>query len=109
MRGLIALRKHCVRNSERALSCFAELWTAHASARRFSAARQITPHSLRDKLRIVRVESRAARYQSFANDVYVTAYYNSKGPEVNVGRFGAGLASAKEADFLATIAGMMKD
>jgi len=42
-------------------------------------------------------------------DVYVTPYYNSKGPEVSVGRFSTGLASAKEADFLATIAEMKKD
>ena len=42
-------------------------------------------------------------------DAYVTPYYNSKGPEVNVGRFSSGLASAKEGDFLTTIAGMKKD
>jgi len=42
-------------------------------------------------------------------DVYVTPYYNSKGPDVSVGRFSSGLASAKEADFLATIAQMKKD
>jgi hypothetical protein len=42
-------------------------------------------------------------------DVYVTPYYNSKGPEVSVGRFSSGLASAKEGDFLATIAQMKKD
>ena len=42
-------------------------------------------------------------------DVYVTPYYNSKGPEVSVGRFSSGLASTKEADFLATIARMKKD
>jgi hypothetical protein len=41
-------------------------------------------------------------------DVYVTPYYNSKGPEVSVGRFSSGLASAKESDFLATIAEMKK-
>src|SRR5437764_8288552 len=41
-------------------------------------------------------------------DVYVTPYYNSKGPEVKVGRFSSGLASAKEDDFLATIAQMKK-
>jgi hypothetical protein len=33
-------------------------------------------------------------------DVYVTPYYDSKGPTVSVGRFSSGLASAKEADFL---------
>src|SRR6266487_998133 len=42
-------------------------------------------------------------------DVYVTPYYNSKGPEVSVGRFSSGLASAKEDDFLTTIAEMKKD
>src|SRR6266487_1589325 len=42
-------------------------------------------------------------------DVYVTPYYNSKGPEVSVGRFSSGLASAKEDEFLATIAEMKKD
>src|SRR5437868_12651520 len=41
-------------------------------------------------------------------DVYVTPYYNSKGPSVSVGRFSSGLASAKEDDFLATIAQMKK-
>jgi hypothetical protein len=42
-------------------------------------------------------------------DVYVTPYYNSKGTAVSVGRFGSGLASAKEDEFLATIARMKKD
>jgi hypothetical protein len=42
-------------------------------------------------------------------DVYVTPYYNSKGPEVSVGRFSSGLASAKEDDFLTTIAQMKKN
>jgi hypothetical protein len=42
-------------------------------------------------------------------DVYVTPYYNSKGPEISVGRFSSGLASAKEPDFLTTIAEMKKD
>src|SRR5437773_7377722 len=42
-------------------------------------------------------------------DVYVTPYYNSKGPEVKVGRFSSGLASAKEDQCLATIAEMRKD
>jgi hypothetical protein len=42
-------------------------------------------------------------------DVYVTPYYNSKGPEVSIGRFSSGLASTKEANFLATIAEMKKD
>ena len=42
-------------------------------------------------------------------DVYVTPYYNSKGPEISVGRFSSGLASAKESDFLSTIAEMKKN
>src|SRR5881398_3362594 len=42
-------------------------------------------------------------------DAYVTPYYDSKGPEVKVGRFSSGLASAKEDDFLPTIAQMKKD
>src|SRR5437868_10191876 len=42
-------------------------------------------------------------------DAYITPYYDSKGPEVKVGRFSSGLASAKEDDFLATIAQMKKD
>jgi hypothetical protein len=42
-------------------------------------------------------------------DVYVTPYYNSKGPAVSVGRFSSGLASAKVDEFLATIAEMKKD
>src|SRR5881392_2740250 len=42
-------------------------------------------------------------------DVYVTPYYNSKGPSVSVGRFSSGLASAKEDEFLTTIARMKKD
>jgi hypothetical protein len=42
-------------------------------------------------------------------DVYVTPYYNSKGPEISVGRFSSGLASAKESDFLSTIAKMKKN
>src|SRR6266567_5783613 len=41
-------------------------------------------------------------------DVYVTPYYDSKGPAVKVGRFSSGLASAKEDDFLTTIAEMKK-
>src|SRR5213080_239710 len=41
-------------------------------------------------------------------DVYVTPYYNSKGPSVSVGRFSSGLASAKEDEFLATITKMKR-
>jgi len=55
--------------------------------------------------------SKAAQPESNAShvDVYVTPYYNSKGPSVSVGRFSSGLASAKEDEFLATIARMKKD
>jgi hypothetical protein len=42
-------------------------------------------------------------------DVYVTPYYDSKGPVVKVGRFSSGLASAKKDDFLNTIAAMKRD
>ena len=42
-------------------------------------------------------------------DVYVTPFYNSKGPSVSVGRFSSGLASAKEDEFLVTITKMKKD
>jgi hypothetical protein len=42
-------------------------------------------------------------------DVYVTPYYDSKGPSVSVGRFNSGLTSAKEDEFLATIARMKKE
>src|SRR6266481_5245399 len=42
-------------------------------------------------------------------DVYVTPYYNSKGPSVSVGRFSSGLASTKQDEFLATITKMKKD
>src|SRR5437764_2548047 len=41
--------------------------------------------------------------------VYVTPYYNSKGPSVSVGRFSSGLASTKEDEFLVTITKMKKD
>src|SRR5947199_10455891 len=39
-------------------------------------------------------------------DAYITPYYDSKGPEAKVGQFSSGLASAKEDDFLVTIAPM---
>jgi hypothetical protein len=42
-------------------------------------------------------------------NVYVTPYYNSKGPSVSIGRFSSGLASTKEDEFLGTIARMRKD
>jgi hypothetical protein len=42
-------------------------------------------------------------------DVYVTPYYNSKGPAVSVGRFSSGLASPKLDEFLTTIVEMKKD
>ena len=42
-------------------------------------------------------------------DAYVTPYYDSKEPQISVGRFSSGLASAKADDFLTTIAQMKKD
>ena len=39
-------------------------------------------------------------------EVYVTPYYNSKGPVIEVGRFSGGLAAKSESDFAATISKM---
>jgi hypothetical protein len=39
-------------------------------------------------------------------DVYITPYYNSKGPAIEVGRFSSGLAAKSEAEFVATISKM---
>jgi hypothetical protein len=39
-------------------------------------------------------------------DVYITPYYNSKGPVVEVGPFSSGLAAKSEPEFLAAIAKM---
>jgi hypothetical protein len=39
-------------------------------------------------------------------DVYVTPYYNSKGPTIEVGRFSSGLGAKSESDFVATIVKM---
>ena len=39
-------------------------------------------------------------------DVYVTPYYNSKGPDIEVGAFSSGLAAKNEPEFVATIAKM---
>ncbi|PYJ53962.1 MAG: hypothetical protein DME82_12850, partial [Verrucomicrobia bacterium] len=39
-------------------------------------------------------------------EVYVTPYYNSKGPTINVGRFSKGLDANSEPEFVATIAKM---
>jgi hypothetical protein len=41
-------------------------------------------------------------------EVYVTPFYNSKGPTIEVGRFSNGLAAKNEAEFVATIAKMKK-
>jgi hypothetical protein len=41
-------------------------------------------------------------------DVYVTPYYNSKGPTIQVGASSSGLAARSEADFVATITKMKK-
>ena len=41
-------------------------------------------------------------------DVYITPYYNSKGPTIEVGPFSSGLAAKNEPEFVATIAKMKK-
>jgi len=41
-------------------------------------------------------------------DAYVMPYYDSKGPVISVGGFSSGLATAKEDDFLTTIAQMKR-
>src|SRR5881227_494347 len=41
-------------------------------------------------------------------EVYVTPYYNSKGPVIDVGPFSRGLAAKNESEFVATIAKMKK-
>ena len=38
--------------------------------------------------------------------VYITPYYNSKGPAIDVGRFSSGLAAKSEPEFVATISKM---
>src|ERR1043166_10015071 len=40
------------------------------------------------------------------NEVYVTPYYNSKGPVIDVGPFSSGLAAKSEPEFVATISKM---
>jgi hypothetical protein len=39
-------------------------------------------------------------------EIYVTPYYNSKGPVIDVGRFSSGLAAKGESEFVATISKM---
>ncbi|HEY4271246.1 MAG TPA: hypothetical protein VGM65_04515 [Candidatus Udaeobacter sp.] len=39
-------------------------------------------------------------------EVYVTPYYNSKGPVIEVGQFSSGLAAKSESEFVATISKM---
>ena len=41
-------------------------------------------------------------------DVYITPYYNSKGPAIEVGPFSSGLAAKNDPEFVATIAKMKK-
>ena len=41
-------------------------------------------------------------------DVYITPFYNSKGPTIEVGPFSSGLAAKNESEFVATIAKMKK-
>jgi len=39
-------------------------------------------------------------------EIYVTPYYNSKGPAIDVGPFSSGLAAKSEPEFVATISKM---
>src|SRR3954451_1381240 len=39
-------------------------------------------------------------------EIYVTPYYNSKGPVIEVGPFSSGLAAKDESEFVATISKM---
>ena len=41
-------------------------------------------------------------------EIYVTPYYNSKGPVIDVGRFSSGLAAKGESEFVATISKMQQ-
>jgi len=41
-------------------------------------------------------------------EIYLTPYYNSKGPVVEVGPFSSGLAAKSESEFVATISKMKK-
>src|SRR5215469_5250286 len=41
-------------------------------------------------------------------EVYVTPFYNSKGPTIDVGQFSSGLAAKNESEFVATIEKMKK-
>jgi hypothetical protein len=41
-------------------------------------------------------------------EIYVTPYYNSKGPAIDVGPFSSGLAAKSEPEFVATISKMKK-
>ena len=41
-------------------------------------------------------------------EVYVTPYYNSNGPAIDVGPYSSGLAAKNESEFIATIAKMKK-
>ena len=41
-------------------------------------------------------------------EVYITPYYNSKGPAIDVGPFSSGLAAKNQAEFIATVAKMKK-
>src|SRR5437879_13896445 len=41
-------------------------------------------------------------------EIYVTPYYNSKGPAIDVGRFSSGLAAKGESEFVATISKMQQ-
>src|SRR4030095_16879868 len=41
-------------------------------------------------------------------EVYITPYYNSKSPAIEVGQFSSGLAAKNETEFVATISKMKK-
>lgn len=41
-------------------------------------------------------------------DAYVTPYYNSSGPKINVGKYSRGLSSTNPAEFIATVQQMKK-
>src|SRR5213592_2265119 len=41
-------------------------------------------------------------------EIYVTPYYNSKGPAIDVGPFSSGLAAKSESEFIATISKMKR-
>jgi len=67
-------------------------------------------HNLPALLAIVVLGGAVATSQTITDpahiEVYVTPYYNSKGPTIDVGPFSSGLAAKSESEFVATIARM---